>query len=96
MQTCCRQIEEIGAVVSGDIFLILPHFAVLFDKKIVHAQSIMSLKDIHFKLLKNGEKFQEQTIFNYIAQQHFGGRSYIERSNLIPQRHNCRALATYS
>ena len=56
----------------------------------------MLLKDIHFKSLRNGAKLQEGTISNYIVQQHFGGRSSIEGSNLIPQQHIYRALATYS
>ena len=67
----------------------------LFDKKVVHAQSIISLNDIHFKSLRQGDIFQEQIIFHNIAQQHFGGHSSMERYNLIPQRSIFRALATY-
>ena len=62
----------------------------------MHAQSILSLKDINSKSLRDGDKFQEQIISNYIAQQHFGGCSSMEGSNLIPQQHIFRALATYS
>ena len=71
----------------------MPHFAVLFGKKnVVHAQFIISLKDITFKSLRNGVKFEDQIIFYYIAQQHFGGRSSMKRNNLIPQRYSFRGL----
>ena len=36
----------------------ITHFAQLFGQNIVHAQSYNSLKDIHFKSLRQGDLFQ--------------------------------------
>ena len=61
----------------------------------MHAQSLLTLKDIHFNLPRHSDIFQQRFIVKQIAEQYFGDRSSMKRYNLILQRSISRALAIY-